>query len=540
MRRLVTTITCVLVLLPGLLGPRAALAWPVDAHTTLLLKALGDRVEHGALVLPEPEDVVGMYSWIAHALAGAREPDVGGRERFFALYPEARSFDAIGARRFFGLSTDPNVEVFGISNFDKDAELDRYDVLLLASSRFHLDHRFRQPIRHDHVHQPMRLRDGSPLPEDPQTLHFGPLQGPASDDWALSALPASATRTDEAALHEAPWAFVAPVSDGVPVAGGAARMAQLHLDMSLMSLFWGGIELKVAGEYFSIIWLGVSLGVIFDAASPFAASQIGGPAVWSAAGRAYLLRAATSLGGVRGPMPSRAYLAARIRHNVRVVGERLIAEAIAQELDAPGRRPEAAALLRDLGTDDPVFSRRLHEVAGPWLRHDGKPDPFDADGGPALRGVAVLAEAATADTVAAYEAVVPLVQARWLDGDALLGDRPLPLDELLRDPDDPAVELARRALLRHAAPGLRRAATLARELHRFWDTANGRTALGRLRQGALFHLEERARRGDAWRAGEDPPPGGFGGERRPWIAGVFAALALLLLGGIVWRWRRRG
>lgn len=532
--RLIASAALVVVTLLGL-WPSAAVAWPEDVHAALLLRSLGDRVDHGALVLPEPQDVVGFYGWLAHALAGAREPDPDGRERFFALYPEARTFDAIGARRFFGLTADPNVEVYGISNFDRDAELDRYDVLLLASSTFHRDRRFRQPIRHDHVHAPMRLRDGSPIPDDPQTLHFGPLEGAGSDEWARSALPADAIRTDEAALHEAPALFVAPVSAGVEVAGGGARMAQIHADLALLAVMWGGMELKVAGDYFAMVWLGNALGLVLDLGSPFAASQIGGPAVWDAAGKAHVVTALRTAGGVLGVLPSRAYLASRIRYNARIVGERLIGAAILAELDRPGTHPEAKALLDGLRDDDPAFLATLQAVAGPWLEHDGKRDPFGDDGGAALLGVRELARASTETCADAYAAVVPLLQGRWADGSELITDSKAPLATFLRDPEGAEVALARRTLLQLAAPGLRRAATLDRELYRAWDSANGRTALGRLRQGGLRHLEDRTARGLDWKQGGVAPVGGFGAERRPWIAGVYA---FLVLAGLFWLVRR--
>jgi hypothetical protein len=516
-----------------------AQAWSPDTHVSLLLRGLGERVEHGAMVLPEPEDIVGFYKWLSYSLAGAREPDAGGRERFFALYPEPKTFDAIGARRFFGLTADPNVEVFGVSAFDRDAELDRYDVLLFASSRWHSDGRFRQPHRFGPNHRPLHLADGNLIPDDPRTLHFGPLEGAASDEWARTALPTAATATDDGWLERAPWRFVAPVSEGVEVVGGAARMVQIHMDMALMALAWGGMELKIAGEYLSIVWLGAAMGLVLDASSPFAAVQAGSPSLWRAAAAAHRLRALRTGGGVWAPLPTRAWLAARIRRNLRVIGERLIEAEILREIERPGSSPSAAALLAGLAEDDPDFARTLRERAGPWLRHDGKPDAFEDGIGAGYLGVVALADAATADASRAYDLVAAIADDRWLSGDELLGDQPAADVRLLADADDPAVELARRELLAMTARAMRRSMTLQRQLLLIWQTANGRSALGRLRQGGLAHLEDRVARQLPWREGAIAPVGGFGAERIGWVAAAELALALALLAAAALWWRRR-
>ncbi len=519
--------------------PQRAAAWSSDTHATLLLRGLGDVVEHGPLLLPEPEDIVGFYKWLSFSFAGARDPDVGGRERFFALYPEPQTFDAIGARRFLGLTADPSIEVHGVSGFDRDAELDRYDVMLFASSRWHHDGRFRQPMRFGPTHSRMKLASGDAIPDDPQTLHFGPLEGPGSDEWARSVLPTSATATDDAVLNETPWRFVAPVSDGVDVVGGAPRMAQIHLDMSLMALAWGGMELKVAGEYLSMVWLGAGLGVVLDASSPFAIVQAGSAGLWRQAGLAWAKRALLSGGGLWAPLPTRAWLAARIRRNLRVIGEALVEASLVAELDRPGSVPGAAALLDGLSREDPVFLATLRQRAGPWIKHDGKADPFDDGNGAALVGVVALADAATADGARAYDLVASIADARWLDGGELLPDHP-PVDLiLLAAPDDPAVELARRELLAITATSLRRGMTLERQLLKIWQTGHGRSALGRLRQGCLAHLEARTARGLPWNEGKDAPAGGFGAQRVPWIAAVEALLALLAVAWLGWLlWRR--
>lgn len=517
-----------------------AAAWPGVVHRAIMLRALDGTVEHGPLALPQPSEVFGFYRWLALTLAGASEPDHDGAARFRGHYPSEQSVDAMGVRVFLGLTTDPEVDVHGIGTFDRNRELDRFDALVFAAEKIHEDRRFRAPIRRDGAYAALRLADGSPLPDDPQTLHFGPLEGPASEDWARSALPTAVTTTEEAALASEPWRFVAPVCADVPVGGGAATMAQLHTDMALMAYVWASVEFKAAGEYISLVWLGAAMAVVLDAASPFATVQAGSPALWEAAGRAWRWDALRSGGGLWRPMASRAWHAVRIRHNLRVIGEHLIARAVEEAVDAEATDGPAAALLAAAAQDDAAFLALLQARGAPWLQLDNRPEPFADGEGTASLVVAGLAEAATADAARAYDLVAAIAAPRWLRSDALLDPAQLGASTLLGDATSAASQEAQRELLAIAARTLARGATGQRLLWRVWNRGHGRSSLGRLRQGGLRHLQARAVRSAGFVAGQLPPPGALGGEDRRWVGLVELALGGgLLTGGALLLWRRR-
>lgn len=522
-------------------APALAHGWPRSLHEAVVARSLEGRVKHGSVVLPEPADVVGFYRWLGLALAGAVLPDPGGKERFLRLYPHERSFDAIGVRRFLGLTVDPTVTVHGVGAFDSDRELDRFDIIAFAAAKQHEDHRHVGRAQRDGKHALLHLAGGSPLPDDPQTLHFGPLEGPGSDEWAQSALPAALTTTDASVLASEPWRFVAPVSAGVEVAGGATRMAQLHLDMSIMGLGWGGIELKAAGEYFGLVWVGAAMGIALDAASPFAAVQAGSNNLWDAAGRAWWAIALRTGGGLWGVLPTRAWLAARIRHNLRVLGEVLVARALDDALDGVGDQAAKDAIAM-LGTEDEAFVQSLLHHGGKWLKMDGKADPWVDGHGPATEIVAALAEAATEDGARAYDLAASIAAPRWLTGEELLDLEHVDVALLLRDPNDPATELARRELLAITGRALRRATTATRMMWAIWETADGRSSLGRLRQGGLAHLDARIARAAPWQPDGEAPEGGWGAEKALWV-GVLEILAaivcLFALGASIRRRQRR-
>ncbi len=527
--------------------PAVGVAWPTVVHQQAAVRALEGRISQGPVTMPAQEDVVAFYIWLGRALAGANEPDPGGRERFFARFPTQESFDAIGVRRLLALTDDPDVTVHGVDGFDQSREIDRFDVLAFAAGRHHQDHRFRNRVMRDGAYEPLRLRDGSPIPHDPASLHYGPQLGVGSDNWAMATLPAAATATDEALLLSEPWRFVAPVSEGQEVLALAGQVAQFHLDMAILAQAWAGIELKPVGEYFALVYGGVALGLLLDAASPFAAVQSGSAGLWRAAGRAYWRRVIETGGGVFAVLPSQAWLAARIRHNLRAIGEHLVGVAITRALDAgEAAEPSDASLLRALGEGAPAYSSDLRRRAEVFVREDGKPEPWQGGVGLASVAAVALADAATADASRAYDLMTTIVAPRWQSGDELVDPEALEAgkyDEaaLLASPTDPATELARRELMQIAQRALNRGTTTARAAWQVFGTGHGRSAVGRLRQGALIAWEARERRVAAFRAGEDPPLGAFGAVTLPWVAGleIGAPIAALGLAFVLWRRRRR-
>ena len=110
---------------------------------------------------------------------------------------------------------------------------------------------------------------------------------------------------------------------------------------------------------------------------------------------------------------------------------------------------------------------------------------------------------------------------------------------MLRDADDHATELARRELLAIAGRSLRRATTATRMMWAVWETSDGRSSLGRLRQGGLAHLDTRVERSAPWKAGSLAPTGGWGAETAAWVGALEIAGALLGLFALVVLLRRR-
>ncbi len=525
--------------------PAAGVAWPTVVHQQATVRALDGRVPHGPLSMPNQEDVVAFYIWLGRALAGATEPDAGGRERFFARFPTQLSFDAIGVRRLLGLTDDPNVTVHGVDGFDQGREIDRFDIVAFAAGRHHQDHRFRNRVIRDGAYQAVRLRDGSPIPQDPAALHYGPQFGVGSDNWAMATLPSAATAADESLLDSEPWRFVAPVAEGQEVMAFAGQAAQLHLDMAIMAQAWAGIELKPVGEYFALVYGGVMLGLLLDAASPFAAVQAGSAGLWRAAGRAFWKRALQSGGGMFAVLPSQAWLAARIRHNLRTIGEHLVGLAIVRGLDARDAADASdAGLLKALGGGSPTYSNDLRRRAEAFVRDDGKPEPWQDGIGLASIAAVALADAATADASRAYDLMASIVAPRWLDGEELIDPEALEANKydeaaLLADPSDPATELARRELMQIAQAALHRGTTTARAAWQVFGTGHGRSAVGRLRQGAINAWEARERRTAAFRPGEEAPVGAFGAVTMPWVAAVEIGVPLVALVMALALWRRR-
>jgi len=216
-----------------------------------------------------------------------------------------------------------------------------------------------------------------------------------------------------------------------------------------------------------------------------------------------------------------------------------VARALDEALDGAGDATARDALAM-LGHEDDAFVNPLLQRGAAWLRMDGKPDPWTDGRGPATEIVAALAEAATADGARAYDLVASIAAQRWLQGDELLDPDSVDPATLLRDPSDPATELARRELLAITGRSLRRATTATRMMWAIWETADGRSSLGRLRQGGLAHLDTRIARAAPWQPGGDAPEGGWGAETAAWVGALEIGAALLvLLGGIAALRRRR-
>ncbi len=515
--------------------PRTALAFDPAVHRTLTVRSLRGQIKHGSVLPPELKDLIDFYTWLGWSMA-TRGSDEAGKARFRALFPGRQDFDGIGVRRLLSLSLDPGITVYGVTQVGKDPEPDRFSTLADASTRPPRDGRDTNRVAFTKAHERVTGPDGAPTPLDPRTLQHGPAVGPGSGEWAHTALPPAATGVDAPA---AKGLRVVPVLPGVAVRGGAAEMAQLHMDLSVLAQNWGDTQYKQTAEYLSLVWLGGALHYVQDAASPLHTVQLSSPGLLAHLDAAFRARALRTGGGVWAPLERPVGDTLALRRRLRITADRLLAHQVEAVLDESAAPASITAAMRALGEGDPAFDEAVRPGLEPWLQPPRKDEPSAKGKGAVSVIVDSLAAAGAEDGAALYDLLLVVAKPRVLSGERTVAEVGALSAPLWREAESDEVRVALDAIAAIQARALRRAATATRMAFDAWLNANPVAALDRLRRVRTVALEREAIDVSAWQARTDLAS--LRQVRAPaWAAAEVGGALLLVLLAVGWLRRRRG
>ena len=496
---------------------------PSEANRVLSVRALRGQIQHGTVLPPQLRELIEFYRWLGWSLA-TRGGDEAGKARFRSLYVDPQDFDGIGVRRLLSLSLNPEITVFGITEVTKVAEPDRFSVLADAATRPALDRRCQDRAAYNKQHERRKNEQGEVIALDPVILNWGPVEGLGSDEWSRAALPPGATSTN---ADERSGLSVVEVAPGVEVRGGAAELAQLHMDMSVLAVNWGDQEFKQVAEYLSLIWLGGAFHFVQQAADPLNNVQLSGRnmMVWlRARGRQGGVH---TLGGWLGEWRPQGPSALRLRAALKRAADAWLNRRIHAALDGDLTEGPLAEALTKLSKGDPEFDAAVRPGIQPWLQSPKKPEPSAKGRGAVSVVVDALAAAGVADGAKAYDLLIDLT------GVASLSDVPQDL-KLQLPASSPKTKDKLQALEAIYARAMLRGATATQMAFDAWLNANAKSALDRLRRVRTLGLEREMTQEDRAHTLH-----ALVRPRRisPWWAGLPAALLLLVAVGIVRRRR---
>ncbi len=515
--------------LGALVVPSRSHAFDPDVHRILTVRSLRGQIQHGTVLPPDMAALIDFYSWLGWSLA-QRGGDEAGKQRFRKLFPARNDFDAIGVRRLLGLSHDPSIEIWGITEVTKEPEPDRFSTAADASARPITDRRDRNRVRFSLQRTQIKGPWGLPVPLDPRTLNLGPAVGEGSETWARTALPSALTSTSAPASS---GLRVVPYVAGVAVRGGAAEMAQVHMDLSVLALYWGDSQYKQTAEYLSLVWLGAALHYVQEAASPLHNVQLGSPKLLEAMAARHRTAALKTGGGLWGPLPNPVIAGLRMRRNLRIVGDRWLAAQVAAALDDAAAPKSVVTALAELRKTGSPFEMAVRPGLQPWLQPPSKAEPSAKGRGAVSVLVDSLAAAGAADGAALYDALAAVTKPRWRSGDQALQE----MGGLAAPPWGEGTAAAWATIEDIQTRALRRGGTATILAFDAWLNANPHAALDRLRRVRTVALEREAVDMAAWVTRVENPAG----LRDPrWAYGEGAAgLLVVVLGGLWIRRRRR-
>lgn len=311
-------------------------------------------------------------------------------------------------------------------------------------------------------------------------------------------------------------------------------MAQLHMDLSVLALYWGDSQYKQTAEYMSLIWLGAALHYVQEAASPLHNVQLGSPALLAAMQKRHRARALRTGGGMWGPLPNPVIAALRMRRNLRVVGDRWLSDQVTTALDGAPQSERVALALKELRQGDQPLDAAVRPGLAPWLKPPSKQEPSAKGRGAISVLVDSLAAAGAADGAALYDALATVTLPKWRSGDEALRETGHPVGVPWQQGDTAAWAVIDDVQSR----ALRRAATATVLAFDGWLNANPHAALDRLRRVRTVALDREKRDAAAWQERTVNPA--FVKEPRWAYAELGGAglVLLLLIGGMMWRRRR--
>lgn len=511
-----------------------------DVHRWLTEQALRGVVPIGPLMTPTEEQYMQWWLWFGRAMASpsaSAELDGDDPKRFVALYPGPRSFDAFAIRGFLGLSQEPTPAVWGLDTFDREGEIDRFNLVVRGSAQPDLDKRNQNRFAYDAKRMPLKTADGRRVPADPAALNMGGPTGLESQAHAHYQLAADKPSADPQILQSEPWNFAVPFGFDGPVETSAAQMAQIHLDMAIVMRAWVDEQQGAVSEYLPILWAAAGLHYLQDAAGQLHTVQVGSYEVFRYAKLRWYLQGLRTLGGYAGDLPRFESIGIGLLSNLHLFSEAWLARQLDQlRLGKPGPAALQTAW-RAVDKPDAELTKALGQRLAPHLSDPFKVQPWQDGEGAASILVHTLAQLGSREGAEIYRAALEMADGDLLRvGYRLADDAPLQPQHLATGDD--ALQ-ATEKMTQLQARALSRAMTATRLYWQAYEQGNADTAARRLRRFALQRLEKQAARQKAWMAAPGKPSQAT--ERRPEFPAALAVVALLLVGlTIGWRRRRKG
>ncbi|GEM_PF-2631038 len=506
-------------------------ALPEDAHTSISTRALKDADLVDYVMTPTPRELVSFFRWFTFAMAKGGDEDL--QQRFQKLYPDPGDFDALGARRFLGMSVSGGANVWAVTRVPEGNAEQRLSVIARASTFPTADKRYRDQVHHTDTGH-VQFFGGEPEPYDPATLRFGPLLESGSDLWAQDTLALAAPdAVTELADPDPSWRE--PFIDSAPI-NFAAALAETSLSMAILSRTWGDVENQIVGEYMASIWLGCAMHFAQNAASPLAAVETGGPAMRSLARRAYRKRALMTLGGITGELHSAAWRIRRARRSLQMLGRSWLRGQI-ESFELHGKaHPLIKAALEAAGSDQGDTAKILSSRLRPWLNTAAFREPHKDGRGGATVLVEALAAISARESGSMYDALTDMSASDVADGTWELLETAHVKDEHWRARDSSAYVDAEQRLAEHYARVISRAATATRLMNALFLNGSSDSAARRVQALRLAYLDAADQRSKAWRKSPHDPFGPI--EDPAWAVVPGGAVVLAFVGLLVW-WRRK-
>ena len=285
----------------------------------------------------------------------------GLRDAWTRRYPKPSDFDAFAEKQLLLLSAGSSV--VGIDRIDptiaKDGTL--LETLSRGSSQPDEDYRNRERLAYDDKRQPLKDQYGLAVPADPALLNMGSLGSLSSQAHAHYGLAQIEQSDDPEILKSDPRRFAKRVGyDRAPVITLAAEMAQIHLDLALIT------ELSEAPTSRELGWqfLGEGFHYMQDVGNQAHTVQVG---LFDFFFDAFIERLKLGLltgGGYLGKMRSLGSIGVDILTNHHVLAEDLTRKHV---FAAKGgaNDPVGLRLLAAPTIDDPDFGAKLDAALAP-------------------------------------------------------------------------------------------------------------------------------------------------------------------------------
>ena len=492
LRRVFVSAVSVLALFPTL-----TYAFSVDVHRWLAERALRGVVQPGYIITPTEDQFVAFYIWLGKSMAMRSEDhqrDGDDPRRFMVRYPSPKAFDAFAIRGFLALAQEPTPAVFGLDEFDRANQVDRFNLVVSGAALPDIDKRNQNRFAYDASRKIVRQADGKPLPADPMILNMGNVDGLASQAHAHYQLAPDHPSDDPEVLKTAPWNFVKATAWPGEVQTSAADMAQMHLDLAILARAWGESEEEsnAAAEYMSLVWWSAGLHYLQDAAGQLHTVQVGAYPMFVQAKMLWYRLGVLTGGGHWGELPTFVALAKQLIRNVHLFTEQWMAG----ELDRLRMGKPAAAALAGAWTqtsvDDPALLAALGDQLKPHLASKFQVQPIEVGAGQIL--VHTLAKLGAREGADLYAAGLRAMAAPLQDLRRKLGDNELLGAEDVASVDEAETWDALGEMATLHAKAMRRVTTATRLYWEALERGSPDAAARRLRRQRLAALDAQEQR----------------------------------------------
>ncbi len=292
------------------------------------------------------------------ALIDARarnHPDAAIREEWLRRWPTPESFDAWAMKEWLQLS--PAATINGIDRNDTPGAT-ALDVAAMAARQPDDDLRNWDRLAYDSARQPLKDKDGNPVPADPIIINMGRLGALSSQAHAHYGLAQVEFSEDSEVLKTDPKRFAVPANwpDG-PIITLAAEMNQIHLDLALIA------ALSDLPDAQTLQWqyAGNSFHYLEDVGNQIHTVQVGLYDFFVDAFKSRLWLSFKTGGGYCGELRSLASIGIDILTNHHTISEMLTQERLMESVEGKGG-PVGDRLTAAMKTDDPEFSATLDKA----------------------------------------------------------------------------------------------------------------------------------------------------------------------------------